>query len=208
MRKIKGSRVIYRFWHNRSARGRVGYIGKDTKYPRRVNLLARRKDRGCPKLYEALNKYSVQVWRIEVLASGFKSNKSLNKAEISFIEKFDSRNKGYNITKGGDGGPGWKKGRHLSHKAKEKLSLANRGKNHPKWGKKDSMSTRIKKKKAAKGNKGNLGKRFSKEHRMGIARAQKSAWINYSEKQKKKRGIAMSRGWAHRRARLRKENGG
>jgi len=202
----KHNMVVYRFWHNRSARGLVGYVGKYSQYPRRINLSSRKKDKGCLKLYEALNKYPISIWKVEILASGFKSIAALNKAERYFIRKFDSRNKGYNITKGGEGGPGWQKGRSLSAETRKKLSDANKGKNHPKWGKKDSLNTRKKKSKSSKGNKANLGKKFSPEHKSGIGKAQKATWDSYSTAQKKRRCQAMKLGWARRRARLRKEN--
>jgi group I intron endonuclease len=208
MWKRKPNRVVYRLWHNRSSKGRVGYIGKDKYYPRRLNLCRRKKDEGCKKLYAALNKYPLSVWRIEILARGFKKDKTLNEAERFYINKFESRHRGYNITKGGEGGPGWHKGRKLATKTKEKLSRANSGQNHPKWGKKDSFETRMKKSAAAKGNKGNLGRRFSEQHKTGIAAAQKAAWDGYTIEQRKKRGMAMSRGWARRRVRLQKTNAG
>jgi len=158
-------------------------------------------------LYEALNRYPLSTWKVEILASEFRSTASLNKAERYFIRKFDSRNRGYNITKGGEGGPGWRKGRHLSIETRKKLSEANRGKNHPKWGTKDSIETRKKKSLAAKGNKGNSGKIFSPQHKDGIGQAQKTAWDSYTLVQRRKRGRAMSEGWARRRKALRKENG-
>jgi group I intron endonuclease len=193
----KYNRVIYRFWHNRSSRGRIGYVGKDTKYPRRARLCLRER-KGCPKLYAALMKYPIKFWKIEILVSGYKSNEGLNKAEIFYIQKFNSVADGYNVTKGGDGGPGWCKGCKVSEKTKEKLSQINKGKNHPKWGKKDSFKTRMKKSVAAKGNKGNLGKRFSIKHKRGIAIAQKNAWLGYTKEQREKRCAAMRRGWAKR----------
>lgn len=204
---MKIKRVVYRLWHNKSPRGRVGYIGKDTMYPRRVNLFKRSKNKGCPKLYQGFQKYHFSVWKVEILAAGFKSNKSLNKAEIFYIKKFDSINKGYNILKGGDGGPGWRKGRRLSEQTKKKLSEINKGSNHPKFGKKDSLETRKKKSLSAKGNKGNSGKKFSNAHKDGIRKAQQKAWDNYSPAQREKRKEAMRLGCAKRKAAQAKLNG-
>lgn len=199
-------RAVYRFWHNKSAKGRIGYIGKDTKYPRRARLsLSARK--GCIKLYEALKKYPTNVWKIEVLASGFRTNAALNKAEIFYIKKFGSVENGYNITKGGDGGLGWQKGRKHSEQTKKKLSLINRGQSHPKWGKRDSPKTRAKKSDAAKGNRGNLGKHFSTQHKESIRNAQRSAWARYSIKQRGERSRAMSQGWSLRKMMLRRISG-
>src|ERR1035437_5084579 len=105
-RKI--NRAIYRFWHDLSAAGRVGYIGKDTYYPYRANFNRRRREKKTRKLYRALNKYPFSVWHIDILASGFRSEKTMNKAEIFWIKKFDSKNKGYNCTEGGEGTVGFK----------------------------------------------------------------------------------------------------
>src|SRR5271157_2466122 len=117
------NRVIYRLWHNRSISGGVGYIGKDKRYPNRVNLDSRKKDKNCLKLYRALNKYPLSVWRTEILAQGFRTDKALSKAEIFYIKKFKTKVKGYNCTDGGEGNSG-----HLvSAEAREKMSKAHRG---------------------------------------------------------------------------------
>lgn len=105
--KLKLNRTVYRFWHNRSARGRVGYVGKDSYYPLRANLVKRSKDKACKMLYRALRKHPLKFWCVEILASGFRKDETLNKAEIFYIKKFDSKNKGYNCTDGGEGQRGW-----------------------------------------------------------------------------------------------------
>lgn len=192
--------VIYRLWHPRSSRGRIGYIGKDTSYPRRVNLKQRRKNKGCPKLYQALNKYPLSIWKVEVLASGFKTRILLNTAEKFYIRKFDSVRRGYNVLPGGDGGPGWRKGRPISEETKHKLSLINRGKNHPKWGKKDSEETRRKKSLSSQGNKGRLGLLCSKQHKKRVSRALKSLWSGYTAEQRNWRSLRMRLGWEKKKA--------
>jgi DNA-binding CsgD family transcriptional regulator len=102
MRK-KTNRVIYRLWHNKSVTGRIGYVGQDSYYPNRVRLSSRAKNAQQPKLFRAFNKYPWKIWKVEILASNLKSKKELNKVEIFYIKKFDSKNKGYNCTDGGDG---------------------------------------------------------------------------------------------------------
>jgi hypothetical protein len=102
MRKYK--KVIYRFWHNQSAKGLVGYIGKDSYHPKRYSIKARVSCSKNTKLYNALKKYPVELWHREVLASGFETTEELNAAEIFFIAKFDSMNRGYNCSAGGEGG--------------------------------------------------------------------------------------------------------
>jgi group I intron endonuclease len=138
---MRTRRVIYRIWHDKSSAGRVGYIGKDTAYPKRLNLLRRVKEKGCPKLYRAFKKYPMSVWRKEILVSGFRSDTTLNKAEIYWIKKYDSKNKGYNCTDGGDG----RSGSSPSAKTRKKLRDFNLGKNagrkNPFYGKTHSSKT-------------------------------------------------------------------
>jgi NUMOD3 motif-containing protein len=139
----KTTRVIYRLWHNKSAFGRIGYVGKDSHYPSRVYLVRRAKDKDSPKLYLALKKYPLKFWDIQVLQSGFRKESTLNKAEIFYIKKYDSKNKGYNCTDGGDGKTGWSpspetraklskiaKNRKYSLETRRKLSLSHMGIKH------------------------------------------------------------------------------
>jgi len=51
------------------------------------------------------------VWHIEILASGFRTDKAMAQAEIKFIKKFNSFGKGYNSSPGGESGHrpgGWR----------------------------------------------------------------------------------------------------
>lgn len=166
----KSKKVIYRLWHNKSAKGRVGYIGKDTDFPRRIRLSRRRKDKKCSKLYAALNKYPEEVWKVEVLSSGFCTNAALAKAEIEYIAKLDSVRKGYNITRGGEGFLSSHsevtknkirrslQGRALSEETKIKISKAL-------IGREKSELTRYKLRLA------HLGKRLSAVHRRKLSKA-------------------------------------
>src|ERR1700676_4955980 len=158
--KRKVNRVVYRLWHNKSAAGRIGYIGKDKYYPKRVNLSYRKTEKGCAKLYRALNRYSLNFWKIDILKSGFRSDKSLSKAEIYYIRKFDSKNKGYNLTDGGDGVSG-------CHPSKEtRIKLSNAKKNM-------SPETRAKLSIAALGNKRCVGRKLSVETKAKIGAGNK-----------------------------------
>jgi group I intron endonuclease len=210
--KRKFCRVIYRLWHTQSKKGLIGYIGKDSHYPRRLNLEFRKKNTGCPKLYQALNKYPLQFWKTEVLASGFKSDRSLSKSEIYYIKKFDSKNKGYNCTDGGEGLTGWSpsletrlkmskgnkgrkfsaehrrkigesnKGRVISLEMRRHLSKLNTGKKHPKWGLKQSLKHRRRMQKIMKGNTFALGIKRSKETRRLMSEAASRRWAKYHKK--------------------------
>ena len=54
------------------------------------------------KLYNAIKKYGKDNFYIELLETNIPIDK-LNEKEISYIEEYNSFNKGYNATKGGDG---------------------------------------------------------------------------------------------------------
>lgn len=61
---------------------------------------------------KAIQKYGPDCWIYRPLATAT-SREELNSLEIKFIEELDSRNRniGYNMSKGGQSGLGWKKGR-------------------------------------------------------------------------------------------------
>lgn len=152
------NRTVYRLWHNLSAAGRVGYVGKDKRYPSRAVLSLRAKEKCCVKLYRALKKYPFKFWKSEVLEQGFRKDSSLSRAETRWIKAFDSKSKGYNSTDGG-GLSGWTasaatrkkigdahRGKKLSAKTKVKLRRAN-------LGKRASAATRLKLSKVRTGHK-------------------------------------------------------
>ncbi len=131
----KVNRVVYRFWHSLSPEGLVGYIGKDVYHPKRFDLRARARQKKTIKLYRALKKYPISAWRKEVLARGFRSDKALAEAEIFWIAKFDSKNKGYNCTDGGEGNRGHKHSEETKRKL-SKFAKTRIGPKNPMFGKK------------------------------------------------------------------------
>lgn len=90
----------------------------------------------------AVNKYGKENFKKDILEECIKDN--VNEREIFWINKFNTTNHevGYNITKGGDGGPGCRghsketrikisniaKGRVLSQETKDKIRIYNTGK--------------------------------------------------------------------------------
>jgi group I intron endonuclease len=146
-------RVVYRFWHTLSSKGLVGYIGKDKYHPDRFDLSRRKKDKNCKTLYKALKKYPLKFWNKEILASGFRTDSALRKAEIFWIAKFDSKNNGYNLTDGGEG----QTGRAMSLETKTKISKAKKGKgigvNNPFYGRRHSPESLIKISESSKNRK-------------------------------------------------------
>jgi group I intron endonuclease len=156
--KKKVNRVVYRLWHDLSEKGRVGYIGKDKYHPSRWNLKSRSKQKNSKKLFLALQKYPIKVWNKDILASGFRSDKTLIKAEIYWIKKFDSKNKGYNCTDGGEGTSGL----IISDETRAKFSKLRMGNQNLK-GHKFSAEWRANISKAGKGKQNFLGRHHTEE---------------------------------------------
>jgi hypothetical protein len=196
-RKI--NRVVYRFWHDKSIRGRAGYIGKDKYHPSRFNIFNRVKNKRHIKLYGALKKYPASIWRREILASGFRTDAGLVKAEIYWIAKFNSYNKGYNCTKGGGGHSAGASdetkrkmslahtGKKLSKEHRKKLSISKMG-NASRLGQKHTPETLLKMSLAKK------GKRFSKKHRQNLREAWKNRRKKYPVLYPKSLRLKISRG--------------
>ena len=63
------------------------------------------KNKDNRKFYNALRKYGTEPWSVETLVETTSKEEAKVK-EIELIEYFDSYNKGYNATKGGDGNNG------------------------------------------------------------------------------------------------------
>jgi len=184
---MKINRVIYRLWHNKSPHGKVGYIGKDKYWPTRSHLNRRKKEKGCKKLYRAFKKYSLKFWHADIIATHFRSDAALAKAEIFYIKKFGSKNKGYNCTDGGEGCSG----RIVSEETKRKMSNAQKGEKGHNWGKPCPRAVRIK---ISKNNaRHNLGLKFSKEVRkkLSVAHLGQKAW-NKGKKASKKTRMRMA----------------
>ena len=84
------------------------YIGFDSKWPRRRNNhKSNSKTRSC-KFYSAINKYGWNNFTWELLYQSTDGKHCLNEMESYFIKQYDSFNKGYNETLGGEGTLGWK----------------------------------------------------------------------------------------------------
>ena len=145
----------------------------------------------------AIEKYGWDNFEHIIIAINL-SEEQAKEMEIELIAKWDSvnRDKGYNITLGGEGGNGaipWNKGKTLSDETKRKLSEANKGKtlsdetkrklseankgeNHPMYGK---HLTEEVKRKISEANKGEnnpkywKGKHLSRETKRKLSEANK-----------------------------------
>jgi group I intron endonuclease len=122
------------------------YIGFDSNWPQRhYGHKSRSKNVKLNyKLYNAIRKYGWNNFDWCVIYQSQDYEHTYKKMETYFIEQYDSYNKGYNMTKGGDGVTGaknsgapkgripWNKGKKGLQKPTEetrkKMSLAKKGK--------------------------------------------------------------------------------
>ena len=137
------------------------YIGKTTK------KLSHRIQRhfsnssGCVKFKAAVAKYGTENFLVEILVV-CSSVEELNNTEIRLIRELKPV---YNITCGGDGGA-TRIGYKHREDAKQKISKALTGGNHPMYGKKHSKESISKISVKLKGNKNHkLGKEFWLKYR-------------------------------------------
>lgn len=120
------------------------------------------------KFHIALTKYQKNsiIWEEIVSCFNYEDMKYLEKY---FINYYNSYNKGYNSTLGGDGVPGL----FITEERRKDLSLKSTGKNNPRFGVTLSDETKLK---ISKGNKGKIKgikKFFTKEHCQNISKAKK-----------------------------------
>jgi group I intron endonuclease len=149
--------IIYKITNSLTNKCYIGYTSKkvDTRWSQHRHR-SFKKNLNC-KFDNALRKYDVTNWIIEVLEENLSVAESKEK-EIYYIQLFDSYNNGYNSTLGGDGNNGIimseesnKKrscalkgkrknydrmhGKHHKEETKLKMSMAHRGMKKPwiKW---------------------------------------------------------------------------
>ena len=155
----------------------------------------------CRKLNEAISKYGIDSWQLEILEEFEFDKDHMDERETFYIQKFDTISNGYNITKGGRG----RKVDNLeeNHKNnisearkkyfqsdagiewKKSLSNSNKGENNPMYGKTFEHSEETKKKISEnsqgknKGkipwNKGKIGI-FSENHIKKLSDKAKTRW--------------------------------
>lgn len=123
------------------------------------------------KLHRAIRKYGEENFIIEEVVTVEASTKKALKSKLDFLEKhfikrYDTFKNGYNSTLGGEGCLG----KEMSEETKKRLSELNFGENNPMFGKKQSLSSRLKLSKALKGRISSLrGRNLSEEHKRKIA---------------------------------------
>ena len=138
------------------------YIGQTIKplNKRRIKHICEAFKYQKTRFHRAIVKYGAENFKWEVLEDNIEDLKNLDKREIYWISYFDSFNKGYNDTKGGNSIRGYrftnedKKKMSLSHigksngqhskETKNKISDSQRGQNNSMFGRKGIKSPRIK----------------------------------------------------------------
>lgn len=129
--------------------------------------------RGSPcRFHAALRCYGAEAFEARVLVIG-PAGDWIKELEVRAIALYDSFNKGYNDTKGGDGGCGstHRLGKKHTPEARARISAARKGK-ATRLGHKNTPEQNEKVRQA------NLGKKLTAEHRanIGAACAGKPAW--------------------------------
>ena len=156
------------------------YIGRTIEFEKRLKRHKRDYKKKDTKFYRAIQKYGWNNFKWITLYDTILENE-LNKIEKLAIAKYNTYNKGYNSTIGGEG---WVKGTKQSPETIAKKT----GKNHPMYGKKHSEETRKKMSESHKGKPSwNKGIPMSKETRaklskINIGKPSPNKGNKYSEK--------------------------
>ena len=116
------------------------------------------------RFHAAIRKYGSEAFEFKMLVVG-PAGDWLSEMEIRAIEAYDSYNKGYNDTKGGEGTLGSKArlGKTHTPEARAKIGAAHRGKPGTRLGHRNTPEQNEKVRQA------NLGKTLSAEHRAAIS---------------------------------------
>lgn len=115
------------------------------------------------KLQRAWEKYGEASFEFNIIEIVTGDKKELYKREQYYIDLYDSANSGYNISKAAGSCAGY----HHTEDAKERISKAHKGENHPQYGKRGENSPNYGRKHSEeskrKMSKALSGKKFSKE---------------------------------------------
>jgi len=96
---------VYKITNTITNKCYIGWTGNSVEKRWAEHKVAAFKNTDNRKFYNALRKYDIQFWSVETLIETSSKEEAKIK-EIELIEYFDSYNKGYNATKGGDGNNG------------------------------------------------------------------------------------------------------
>jgi group I intron endonuclease len=114
-----------------------------------------------PLLHRAIKKYGKENFIFSHIADAFDRESAFN-LEMLLIQQHNTLTpNGYNLTKGGEGGVGAKRGRIVSDETKKKISLSLKGKTSPRKGVTLSEET---KRKVSESKKGKASNRMGYKH--------------------------------------------
>jgi len=170
--------MIYTIYKSVNKQTGQVYIGFDSKWPNRQIVHKSASKKGNSKFYNAIRKYGWESFHWEVVYQSKDREHTLKIMEPFFIEQFDSFNKGYNLTLGGDG----TFGHYVPESARQKISDTHRGKtlsqNH--------IKILIEKGKSLTGkNNPMYGKTLTEEHKRKISESTKGISKPITDEHKK-----------------------
>jgi len=109
------------------------YVGITKELARRWNR-HRRALGETPLLHRAIKKYGFESFAFTHIADAFDKESACDIERMLILQHNTFHPNGYNLTKGGEGGCGAKKGRVLSEETKRKISNSLKGKTSPRKG--------------------------------------------------------------------------
>ena len=132
-------------------------------------------------LLRSIEKYGFEAFEVNKCLDYAFSLEELNIKEKVYIQLYDSLKNGYNETLGGDG----TEGRPHSEETRQKISEANKGDNHPMYGKYHTEETKQKMSKIKKGENNPMhGNHHSEEAKQKIREGNKGKHLSNEAKQK------------------------
>ena len=132
-------------------------------------------------LLRSIEKYGFKAFEVIKYLDYAFSLKELNIKEKVYIQLYDSFKNGYNETLGGEG----TEGRPHSEETRQKISEANKGDNHPMYGKYHTEETKQKMSKIKKGENNPMhGNHHSEEVKQKIREGNKGKHLSNEAKQK------------------------
>lgn len=158
--------IIYKITNKINQKAYIGFTSKTLKERWRRHCINAKYGRKS-FLYNALRKYGKDAFDLEILYQTYNLEEARDSAENKFITLYETMipEKGYNMTRGGEGTIGHKH----SAESISKMSNSHKGKKH-------TLETKRKLSDQRKGaGNPNYGKIFDQEYRDKISRATKGA---------------------------------
>lgn len=109
--------LIYKITNQENGKVYIGQTSQGLVQRRREHVCRFNRGERDHKLYLAMKKYGINSFKFEVLCHAI-SKEFLSELEVEFIAEYNSFNRGYNMTKGGDS---------VSEATKQKISAKLKG---------------------------------------------------------------------------------